>query len=119
MRRSDRAVGIFPPSVPSLPNLCAEVGKLQPAPLLGVPNLPNLPILAPRVCVPVRVRGRGGAHTPPRVHACAQDEKRLGRLGRLGTGSGCKASGFPTSVLRLGRLGIKAGKREAAVTWKR
>lgn len=75
MRRSDRAVGILPPSVPSLPNLSAEVGKLHPAPLLGVPNLPNLPSLAPRVCAPVRVRGRGGAHTPPRVHACAQDEK--------------------------------------------
>ena len=102
MRRSDRAVGVFPPSVPSLPSLCAEAGKLQPAPLLGVPNLPNVRSLALHACSPVRVRGRGGTYTPPRALACAPN-KKVGKVGKVGNKQGLQGFWLPN-------LGIEAGK---------
>lgn len=103
MRRSD----LFPASVPNLPSLCVEVGKLDALRDKGVPNLPNLPNLHR-----ARTRTSGRARVIARVYVrMSNHKKRLGRLGRLGSSSDCNGFGFPTSVSRLGKVGKQAGKQ--------
>jgi hypothetical protein len=72
-----------------VPNLSGKVGKFYALILKGFPNLPNLPNLSPRVrrCACMRAR----------AYVCTQGEKKLGRLGRLGTGSEINGFDFPTS----------------------
>ena len=48
-------------------------GRLEPAPILGVPNLPNLPNLLPRVHTSAR----------PRIYACARDTIYLGKVRKV------------------------------------
>lgn len=103
MRRSDR----FPASVPNLPSLETEVGKLEALRGKGVPNLPNLPNLNR-----ARTHTSGRARVIARVYVrMSNHKKRLGRLGRLGSSSDCKGFGFPTSSKRLGKVGKQAGKQ--------
>lgn len=124
MRTSDRARFVFPafglaalaagyasmagicaqPSQP-VPNLYAKVGKLEALCHKGFPNVPNLPNLAAHMCVHASEGGR----TRRRVYACAQPEKRLGRLGRLGRSRIGKAFNFPTYVRGWEQVGKRLG----------
>ncbi len=68
------------------------------------PSQPSQPITG---IVPACTRGYAGVRRWAPVRVCTR--RRLGRLGRLGTPLRCKASRFPASLERLGRLGIKTG----------
>ena len=83
MSISDRAA-------PEVRKVGSRLGSLQPAPSLGVPNLPNLPNLfanSMRARVYMCVHAGERAHALTRSRAHYGLETRLGRLGRLGTTS--------------------------------
>ena len=64
---------------PTFPTSPVQVGKLDAACLLGVPNLPNLPNLFSGSRV-----GRGRAQAHARVHTRACRQKKVGKVGKVG-----------------------------------
>lgn len=91
---------MFPAFSHPVPTLAPKAGKLEAAPMLVVPNLPNLPSLF-HVCACVGVGGCGRAQGRAPVHTRAHAQApqiNVGKVGKVGKRQERRGLFLPTLV---------------------